>query len=245
MPGGGPSHGVADEIAIDERFQGPPGSANGGYAAGRLAGFVEGAAVEVSLRAPVPLGRPLAVRRHTGGAALLDGDSLIVEARRAELAADAPAPVALADAEEASKRFPYLEGHAFPRCFGCGPERSPGDGLRIFAGPVAGRDDVFAGPWTPHVSLAGDDGLVRPEFVWAALDCSGGCRVANPRSTPPVVLGRIAARIERHVPAGEPHVVVAWPGEYDGRKREAGTAVFDADGRLAAVARALWIELRG
>lgn len=193
----------------------------------------------------MPLERELEVqRRDGGGVALLDGEEVVAEARPAELDLDAPPPVDLADAEDASTRFPYLEGHAFPSCFGCGPQREPGDGLRIFAGPVAGRDDVYAAPWTPHPSPAGQAGAVDREFVWAALDCSGGCRVANPRSTPPVVLGRLTAGIERPVAAGEPHVVVAWPLASDGRKREAGTAVYTAGGELAALARALWIELR-
>lgn len=232
------------EITIDERFEGPPGSANGGYAAGRLAAFVNGDAAEVSLRAPVPLARALTVRGDPGHVALLDGESVVAEARPAEVALEVPPPVPLAAAEDAATRFPYLDGHAFPRCFGCGPKRAPGDGLRIFAGPVAGRDDVYAAPWRPGESLAGAGGALAPELVWAALDCSGGCRVANPRSTPPVVLGRLAARLLRPVPAGEPHVVVAWPGARDGRKREAGTALFSATGALAACARAVWIELR-
>lgn len=177
------------------------------------------------------------------GVALLDGEAVVAEARAAELDVEVPAPVTVADAQEASTRFPYLEGHAFPSCFGCGPERAPGDGLRIFAGPVAEREDVYAAPWMPDASLAAD-GAVRPEFVWAALDCSGGCRVANPRSTPPVVLARLTARIERAVAPGDPHVIVAWSGASDGRKREAGTAVYSEGGELAALARALWIELR-
>lgn len=197
-----------------------------------------------TLRRPVPLERKLDVQRRGGAVALMDGGELVAEAEAAELALDVPAPVALADAEDAATRFPYLEGHAFPACFGCGPQREPGDGLRIFAGPLDGREDVFAAPWTPDESLADDEGAVRGEFVWAALDCSGGCRVANPRSTPPVVLGRLTARVERTVAAGRPHVVVAWPLATEGRKREAGTAVYTAGGELAALARALWIELR-
>ena len=198
----------------------------------------------VTLRRPVALERKLDVQRRDGAVALMDGEELVAEAEAAELALDVPPPVALPDAEEAATRFPYREGHAFPACFGCGPQREPGDGLRIFAGPVAGREDVFAAPWTPDASLADDEGVVRGEFVWAALDCSGGCRVANPRSTPPVVLGRLTARVERTVAAGQPHVVVAWPLATEGRKREAGTAVYTAGGELAALARALWIELK-
>lgn len=199
----------------------------------------------VELRAPVPVDKRLALERADDGVRLLDGDTVLVcAAPGGPIQEGVPDPVPLADAEEASTRFPYREGHAFPRCFGCGPERDPGDGLRIFAGPVRGREDVYAAPWIPDSSLAAGGGAVAPEFVWAALDCSGGCRVANPRSTPPVVLGRLAAEILHPLAAGEPHVVVAWPLGREGRKRQAGTAIFDARGELRAHARALWIELR-
>ena len=39
-------------------------------------------------------------------------------------------------------------------------------------------------------------------------------------------------------------MVVGWPIEIDGRKQHAGSAVFSADGRLLAAARALMIEPR-
>ena len=203
-------------------------------------------AVEVELRAPVPLDRPLQVEHSGDEVRLADGGTLLLRAApRGTMQNGVPEPVSLAEAEEASKRFPYLEGHAFPHCFGCGPQRAPGDGLRIFAGPVDGREDVYAAPWTPDDSVADGAGIVRPEFIWAALDCSGGCRVANPRSTPPVVLGRLAVEIDRPVCAERPYVVLAWPLEQDGRKRGAGTALFTAGGELCAHARAIWIELRG
>ncbi len=52
----------AVEITFERRFRGPLTSANGGYACGRLAAFVDDADVEVTLRRPPPLERPLAVR---------------------------------------------------------------------------------------------------------------------------------------------------------------------------------------
>ena len=60
----------------------------------------------------------------------------------------------------------------------------------------------------------------------------------------PILLGRITARLEGEVRAGEPHVVVAWPLEVDGRKRRAGAALFTAGGERRGVAEALWIEVR-
>ena len=48
---------------IDPRFNGPPGSGNGGYTCGLVAGLLGGPA-EVTLRLPPPLGTPLAWRRR-------------------------------------------------------------------------------------------------------------------------------------------------------------------------------------
>ena len=56
--------------------------------------------------------------------------------------------------------------------------RPPGDGLRIFPGPVAGLG-LWAAPWTPDPSVAGANGKVRPEVVWAALDCPSGIAAAE------------------------------------------------------------------
>ncbi len=43
---------------------------------------------------------------------------------------------------------------------------------------------------------------------------------------------------------GERCVVVAWPLDADGRKRDAATALYGADGSPLAVSRQLWIEPR-
>ena len=49
------------EVTIGRRYRGPLTSGNGGYSAGRLAAFVDAPAVEVTLRLPPPLERPLQV----------------------------------------------------------------------------------------------------------------------------------------------------------------------------------------
>lgn len=56
--------------------------------------------------------------------------------------------------------------------------------------------------------------------------------------------GYTCGRLLRRLMWGRPHIVVGWPGERDGRKHGAGTAIFDAGGTVAAYADALWIELR-
>src|SRR5687767_9548854 len=69
------------EVLIGRRYRGPLTSANGGYAAGRLAAFVDAPVVEVTLRLPPPLERPLAVASDGDRTLLLDGEALVAEAR--------------------------------------------------------------------------------------------------------------------------------------------------------------------
>jgi hypothetical protein len=215
------------EIVVEERFCGPPASGNGGYVAGRLAAFVDAEAVEVRLASPPPLGRPLAVRAAGDG-------SVEVEV---------PGPVTLEEAVAAAARSRARpEDHPFPTCFGCGPQRVRGDALRHVCGPVEGRA-VVACPTTTDTSLPTTGGALAPEVVWAALDCPSSAAVLPPGS-PPHVLGTLTARLDRPVVAGAPHVCIAWPLRTDGRKKWAASAVLDADGRVCAVAEALWIELR-
>jgi len=150
-----------------------------------------------------------------------------------------PPTVTPAEAAAATRRFPRFTGHPIPGCFVCGVDRAPGDGLRIFPGPVAGRD-VVAAPWTPDASLGDDAGVVAPEFLWAALDCAGAFAVNEPPRGL-ALLGRIAARVAGRVAVGEPCIVVGWALGAEARKLHAGTAVLAADGGVRAVARATWI----
>jgi hypothetical protein len=240
---------VSDPIVIDPRFRGPPDSGNGGYTCGVVAAHVDGPA-EVTLRLPPPLGTRLTVAPDDGGVRVLDGDTLVAEGiRRGEkdLGIDVPEPVGVAEAERAastSQLHEHPEEHPFPTCFVCGPQRAPGDGLHILVGPLTGRS-VAADAWTPTADLACADGVVRPEFVWAALDCSGGVGswLADPIAGNPFVLGRMAVTINGPVRAGAPHAVVGWRAAHDGRKVTAGSAIFTAEGGLAGLARATWIQL--
>jgi hypothetical protein len=144
---------------------------------------------------------------------------------------------------------PYYDAahHPFPTCFVCGPERLEDDGLRIFPGPVEPGSSLFAAAWTPSPALADPDGRLPNEVVWAALDCPTSAPVANDPDSDdflPIVLARLAVRVDIPPVAGDPHVVMAWPLKVDGRKREAAAALYAADGSVCAVSRALWIELR-
>ena len=131
---------MSEQVVIARRFNGPPGTAHGGYACAVAAQFLDWSA-EVSLRMPPPLEHPLSVHRDDDrSVTLLDGEAVVVQAKPAGLHLDVPDPVSLAEAEAAAAACPWLERHPFPTCFGCGPERSVGDGMREFPGSVAGRD---------------------------------------------------------------------------------------------------------
>jgi hypothetical protein len=216
------------ELVIDRKFRGPTTSANGGYTCGLLASLLRGP-VEVTLRLPPPLERPLEVVTDDQ-VELRDGEALVAQAAPAEVELDVPDPISFDEAAAAA----LPEGDrdsVFPECFVCGWARD--DGLRIYAGPVEGRD-LVAATWVPS------DDVIASEFVWAALDCPGAYAVQfGERGNP--VLGRLAARVEHLPHPGERCVVMAWPLGEEGRKLYAGTALFGEDGRTLGTARATWI----
>ena len=241
---------MTDSLVIPPRFCGPSGSGNGGYACGRIAAYLDGPAT-VTLRWPPPLATPMAVERDDQGSVrVLDGIALIAEGTSspASLAMELPGPVPIAEARAAGTRCrlrAHPGEHPFPACFVCGPDRARGDGLHILVGPVPGGD-LSADVWYPDAALAGSDGYVRPEFLWAALDCAGGIGAladAAP-SDLPFVLGQFSARQIAPVKTGEPLAVVGWRLAKDGRKMTAGSALFTATGQAVGVARATWIRLR-
>ena len=238
------SHAVNSRIVVRRRFHGPPESGHGGYTCGLIAAFIDGPAA-VTLRRPPPLERELDVRRLASGrVAVYDGETLIAEAAPTTLEKPVPAPVSLDEAAAASEGYLGFRQHPFPGCFGCGPERAEGDGLRIFASRVRGRD-LVAAQWTPDGSLASAGGEVRPEFVWAALDDSGvWSLLSGSQDLQPMVLGRLTAALIDTIRAGERCVVSGWPLGREERKAYSGTALFGEDGSLRAYARAIWVRLR-
>lgn len=228
-------------LTIAARFCGPTDSGNGGYTCGRLAAGLT-LPVEVTLRKPPPLDRALPVQRRDGEHVLLDGDGgVIAQARHVPLALQLPPAPELDTAAEAAAHYPGLETHAFPHCFVCGPARPPEDGLRLFAGRVADQE-LVACTWTPHADLAHDDGKVRPEFLWAALDCPGAWAWLDEMERP-LVLGRLAVDIAQQVMADKAYVVAGWRLGREGRKHFSGTAIWRADGTPCAWGRATWIEV--
>jgi hypothetical protein len=213
-------------MIIPARFNGPPGSSNGGYAAGLFSEAL-GGGFEVTLLRPPPLETQLDIV----GDELRDGEVVVARARRAVVPEEVPNPVTASVAEEASRSYAGFEHHAYPTCFTCGPLRD--DGLGVFAGPVADREGLVAAPWTPP------DG-VRPEIVWAALDCPSGWAVDDFQREG-VLLGRMAVAIVALPAAGATHVAAGWRIGEDDRKRFAGSVIWSANGVPLARARSTWI----
>lgn len=247
MSHSGGEQGVADSLVVPSRFNGPPDSGNGGYVCGRIAAYLDGS-VTVTLRQPVPLAKPMAVERVGENAVRIHhGRMLVAEATSfsSSPALEVPGSVTVADAHAVAGRARYYTDPPFPDCFVCGMAREPGDGLRIFPGPLTGRQ-MWAAPWTPDASVTDDRGRVRPEVVWGALDCPSGIAAADAAGlagSTAILLGRMTASVAMPPVAGEQCVVIAWPGERDGRKLKAGSALLGPDGEVLAAAGAVWLTV--
>lgn len=212
-------------MRIAARYAGPPGSANGGVAAGMLAQTLGEAAVQVTLRRPPPLETDLRVEAGS----LYDGDALVAVAVPGQVDIEPPPAVEVSAAAATAASYGGLVDHPFPGCFVCGTGRTDGLGLRpgnVAAGHVAAV-------WTP----ADDD----PVMVWAAMDCPGGWSADLPGR--PLVLGRTTLRLDRLPAVGEPHVVQGWTIATEGRKVLTGTSLRTADGRLLALAASTWLAI--
>jgi hypothetical protein len=245
-------------IVIPERFRGPPQSGNGGYVCGVLAGLLSGGryalpdakAVEVSLRSRVPLDQAIAVRPTQSALVAYAGETLIAEASLATLQIEVPEPASFDEALAVRERSPSLEMRMHPWlkqerkgfhpiCFCCGAELAPDEGLHVYAAKVDAREQVAAA-WTCHPTFADADGYLPGAIVCAALDCPGQFAWLA-QGTRTGLLGRMTARIERRVRAGERCVVIGWTMGNEGRKFYAGTALFDSNNTLCAYAKAVWI----
>ena len=242
-------------VEVAQRFQGPPGTGNGGYVSGMLASHLSDSiaarGVEVTLRAPTPLDVSLELISEASHIAAYSGDLLIGEATPVELNLPVPTPPSYAQALAAQPYSAALDpqmenivpgGMGFhPVCFCCGADVPEGIGLRVFAAPVAGFEGVAAA-WQPHGAFRDDAGVLPTPIVWAALDCPGqfAYLAANVRTG---LLGRMTAKIL--APAvGDAFVITGWRIAIEGRKHFAGTALFNADGECCAYSKQVWIGRR-
>jgi hypothetical protein len=223
---------AAAQLLIHERYNGPPGTANGGYTAGLVATRLPDDSVEVTLRIPPPLETPLRVERAVdGGIEVYTGTRLVAQARGVPLDDPPVPPVSYEEAVTAAASYPGFVDHPFPSCFVCGPGRE--DGLRIFPGPVPGGSGTAA-PWR----VPPDADAV---MMWAALDCPGGWAIIGPGR--PYVLGRMTARVTAVPEAGADCVVVGAVVASEGRKAQVRSTVYSAGGQPLAHALSTWVAI--
>jgi hypothetical protein len=233
--------GATERITIDGRFNGPPTTANGGYACGTLARFIPGPA-EVTLRVPPPLDRPLDVTYDETGAELRDGETLVASARPiGPLAIEPPVRPTQDEALDAHTRHPWIDVRTpLSDCFVCGYGREGGLGLCF--GPLADHPEMNGAVLRPRPDIPARDGALAPEILWGALDCPSYTPAMS--GGPMALLGRLSAELLRPVSRDETLVAVGWPLGTEGRKQHTASALLDSEGATVARGRALWIELR-
>lgn len=242
-----------ETVVIAGKFRGPPNSGNGGYVSGTFAGFLHPRRpVEVTLRSPVPLDKPMTVTRSEDPipVTVTDDETLIAEIRPADLSLDVPAPPTTDDVRRAAPASPSLAKREnpiipgargfHPICFCCGVEHE--DGLGVYAAPIEGGAQVAA-LWQTNEAWADEEGNLPENYLWAALDCPGQF-AWYAAGTLTGMLGRMTAEVLRSAPAGETYRVIAWPVEVEGKKHFAGSAIFDANDALIARAKTVWIGRR-
>jgi hypothetical protein len=236
-----------DRLVIDPRYNGPNTSGNGGWVAGSLARLLGTESVSVSLRAPAPLAMPMSVCWRDEGAVTLENDgTLIAEAGMAPLELEVPKAPNREEAEAAGALAQKMNAQGsngpYARCFGCGLARS--DGLRIVPGPV-GDDGIVATSWTAPPSLADASDQLSVEATWAALDCSAGFAWMQRLGVgTAIITARMTAMIDQPLEVGQRYTVIGWPITQEGRKLHAGTAIFNAEGKVQARSRQLWLIQR-
>jgi hypothetical protein len=226
------------QLVIDKQYEGIPGVSLGGYLAG-IAAKGLGRSATVTLTKVVRPGASVTLERNDYGVLLRVNGELSATAVPSQLETTAPPPVTARDAQIASEGYPGFDHHLFPNCFTCGPSRSPGDGLRIFPGPVDGRP-LVATLWHPPAAVWQADRTVASEFLWAALDCPAiwghivhGAAEPDDRA----VSGRLSLHQRAPVPGHTASIVLGWPIARDGRKVVAGAGIFSAAGDLLVEAR--------
>ena len=241
-------------LTIERCFNGPKLSGNGGYIGGRLAqafgqafggddGY--GGAVEITFRAPIPMETTMALDRAGDVLRLMDGATLVCEARAGSVdhLTPPPPPTDWRDVMKRGTEGGSPEDSDFNWCLVCGRGRDVGDGLRVFgtAGPGRGRS---LSCYVPNAAHADASGRIKPEFVWGTLDCPGAWAAQDPDDWRPALTGRMTAKVIEPPLVGERCAVVGWRIGVDGRKLYSGTALYTEQGRLCAIGHCTWIVLK-
>ena len=234
-------------ITINEHYVGPPNMTQGGYISGTMAMHLDSDTVEVTMRNPTPMGKPLVLDTSTPNRVFLyDGDKLLNEARPADLDLKLPEPISFEQAKTASLR--HVTEMPYANCFGCGSARSEDDGLHLRSGPVEGRK-IVATDWIPRAAAvgAGDGESVPEPIVWAAMECPTAKSMGLEGMRKPeelVVLGRMTTQVEALPRVGEPSFFMGWPIERDGRKIHIAGTLHNRAGNILVKSLLTFITLR-
>jgi len=188
---------VDDTLIIKAGFNGPRLSGNGGYVSGLLAerynkAFGGDGAVEITLRAPIPIETRMNLVREDAAITMRDGDTLICEARVGKVDhLDPPKPPSDWNAVLHQDAVGGCgEGSDFQWCLVCGRSRGVGDGLRVFGSHSGSGTSLSC--YVPHANHADGDGRIRPEFLWGTLDCPGAWAAQDPDDPGVLVLSKFA-----------------------------------------------------
>jgi hypothetical protein len=215
----------------------------GGFACHK---FVEaiGEPVTVALRSPIPLETHLDVVHLDDCWHLVDPSNpgtVILEATRWDPDYAPTEAVTIEQAATAREAFPLTaDTHPAPHCMSCGlGEHS----LHVHAGPLG--DGRWATPFRlPDWSLI--DGGVDMSLLWMAMDCSCGWYISHSGAEHrQAVTVQFAVDVHQPIAPETDYALVAWHGDYsptwDGRKRGAAAALFDASGTCVASSRSFWV----
>jgi hypothetical protein len=226
-------------MRISQVYQGPPDSANGGYACGL---FVQQAAqslgtstpLAVQLHAPPPLGAELTIKRTSRRIHVWSGQGIVATVSPDATEVELLPPVSHQAAEAASEGFAGRVFHPFPTCVICGSGRTDQAAFHLSPGPLDGQDGSVACTWTPRSE-------VSVELMWAVLDCPGGWTLDQVPA--PWVLSRMTARIASFPVPGETTVAVAHGKRNDERSAQCLSALYRTDGTELGRALATWSRL--
>jgi hypothetical protein len=103
--------------------------------------------------------------------------------------------------------------------------------------------DLFVAAWMPDREFGDDNGFLRAEFLWAAMDCPTGFAAGFPTAGK-LVTGRLAVQQLKSIRTGAGCVLMSWPLGVEGRKHFSAACLYQ-DEELRAVARATWIRIEG
>jgi len=231
-------------VTIPRWAQGRPGMGQGGWCAATFEDAI-GEPVTIDFRSAIPLEEPMVLRAVEGGWELRHEGRLVMAARLRDIPFTSTSPVTIDAAARASQAFLGADDdHDAPACFSCGVSE-PTMGIR--PGPLEDGTGRVACPWVPPAWVCSTAGVVERAVVSTVMDCTQGFFVGHLPARRQALTARYAVEVLGRCHVGERYAIVAYDGAgngWDGRKRMAAAAVFDAAGQLVARADSLWVEPR-